>query len=144
MLGTLPPGLDQGFARSTLIATPCAKPLILHPPLQLGARLKLEMGEYADARRLANAAIQRHLLNPIITVQAGLLQARAMSEEGNRASATAACVAAADEAKRVGMKFMEAKALQSVRDSEEHAARRRQVVSELQSDEREVVTLLGV
>ena len=104
----------------------------------------LELQEYADAQRLAKSAIERHPMNPVIKVQATLVLARAMSAEGDDAGAVASCVAAADEAKRVGLSFLEASALYELPESaqEEYAARRGEVVAGLQSDEREVAGLL--
>ena len=104
----------------------------------------LELQEYADAQRLANSAIQRHPLNVIIKVQAMLVLARALNAEGDEAGSVTSCVAAADEARRVGLSFLEASALYELPQSaqEEYASRRRDVVAGLQSDERELTGLL--
>ena len=69
--------------------------------------------------------------------------ARALIAQGDEAGATAASLSAADEAARVGLRFMHAQALGEESVREQYAARRAEVVAGLQSDEREVTELLG-
>ena len=101
----------------------------------------LELDDHDGAARLAEAAIERHALNPILLCQAHRALGRARSGEGDESSAEAAFVAAADEAKRVGLRFLEVQALAEAGRS--YDERRAAVIASLHSDERELEPLLG-